>query len=79
MQFVPSSQNHVIVGNEGGELQLFDVRKAKNCIVKNSSTEKAVTKIKFSPTLQNTFGVCCESTPLRIFSLDETLSAIDIK
>ena len=79
VQFVPSSEHHLLVGNESGELQLFDIRKPKNCIVKNDMTEKAVSKIKFSPSLKNTFGVCSETSSLRVFTLDQTLSSLDIK
>lgn len=79
VQFVPSSEHHLLVGNEAGELQLFDIRKPKNCIVKNDMTEKAVSKIKFSPSLKNTFGVCSETSSLRVFTLDPTLSTLDIK
>ena len=76
---MPSSEHHLLVGNEAGELQLFDIRKPKNCIVKNDMTEKAVSKIKFSPSLKNTFGVCSETSSLRVFTLDPTLSTLDIK
>ena len=79
VQFVPSSEHHLLIGNEAGELQLFDIRKPKNCIVKNDSMEKSVSRIKFSPSLKNTFGVCSESTTLRIFTLDDNLSTLDIK
>ena len=79
VQFVPSSEHHLLVGNEAGELQLYDIRKPKNCIVKNDMTEKAVSKIKFSPSLKNTFGVCSETSSLRVFTLDPTLSSLDIK
>ena len=79
VQFVPSSEHHLLVGNEAGELQLYDIRKPKNCIVKNDMMEKAVSKIKFSPSLKNTFGVCSETSSLRVFTLDPTLSTLDIK
>ena len=79
VQFLPGNENLILVGNQGGEIHLFDVRKPKDCVAKNSKLEKLVTRIKFSPHDNTQFGVCTESTPFRILEIDEKMSSIDIK
>merc|ERR1712051_1010407 len=78
LQFLPSNENYLLLGNQGGEIQLFDVRKPSDCVTKNTQMDKLITKIKFSPHDQKMFGVCSESTPLKIMQLDDKLSAIDL-
>ena len=79
LQFLPSNENYLLLGNQGGEIQLLDMRKPSDCLTKNSQMDKLITKIKFSPHDPKMFGVCSESTPLKIMQLDDKLSAIDVR
>lgn len=79
LQFLPSNENYLLLGNQGGEIQLLDMRKPSDCVTKNTQMDKLITKIKFSPHDQKMFGVCSESTPLKIMQLDDKLSAIDVR
>jgi len=79
LQFLPVNENYLLVGNQGGEIQLFDLRKPTDCITKNTQMDKLITKIKFSPHDPKSFGVCCESTPLKIMQLNDNLSTIDVR
>ena len=80
MQFLPGNENSLLIGNQGGDIELFDIRKPKECIIKNSSGNKAVTRIKFSPKEQKSnasFAVCYEAVPVRAFELDSQLTSIN--
>merc|ERR1719510_887015 len=81
VQFVPGVEHQLLVGNQTGEILLFDIRKPKDCIAKNAKMEHSITKMKFSCHDRNIFGVCSESTSLRLFSIDEKLpaAAIEVK
>ena len=81
VQFVPGNENQLLVGNQAGEILLFDIRKPQDCMAKNTNMEHSITKIKFSSHDKNLFGVCSESTSLRLFSIDEKLpaAAIEVK
>jgi WD40 repeat protein len=80
VQWTPKSEHHLLVGNQGGEIQLFDVRKPKECLFKNAmeSGGKQVTRLKFSND-GLTFAVCSESFPVRVLTLDDKLSSIEAK
>jgi len=79
LQFLPSNENYLLVGNQGGEIQLFDIRKPTDCITKNTQMDKSISKLKFAPQDPKMFGVCSESTPLKIMQIDEKLASIDVR
>ena len=37
VQFLPDNEHNVLIGNQGGQVGLYDIRKPKECIVKNST------------------------------------------
>ena len=37
VQFLPDNEHNVLIGNQGGQVGLYDIRKPKECIVKDST------------------------------------------
>ena len=37
VQFLPDNEHNVLIGNQGGQVGLYDIRKSKECIVKDST------------------------------------------
>ncbi len=72
IQWTPTSEHHIIVGNQLGDLVLVDSRKPKEnlSIMETSPSGKSVTRIKFSPSKKDQFVVCSEWHTLRVFELD---------
>ena len=37
VQFLPDNEHNVLIGNQGGQVGLYDIRKPKECIAKDST------------------------------------------
>ena len=83
VQFLPGNENIILIGNQGGQIELFDIRKPKECVLKENSGDKSVTRIKFSPNNKKpntlSFAVCYEDVPVRAFELDSEFTNIKQK
>ena len=84
LQFLPESENILLIGNYAGEIEAHDLRKPKECLAKNKNpTFKTVTKIKFSH--QNprnhltTFAVCFEDVTVQAYEFDSTAMTLTQK
>ena len=83
MEWLPNSEHHLLVGNQSGEIILFDIRKcgggAKDKLFVCKTLANQVHKIEFSSRRPNLLGVSGDTYSLKVLELDASCSAISLR
>ena len=63
-----------MIGNQSGQVQLYDIRKTGEKISNHQAIKNQITQIKFSTKRPNLFSVCGDTYTLKVLELEETLN-----
>nr|ACO14939.1 Methylosome protein 50 [Caligus clemensi] len=67
----PQDDSNLLIGNQSGEIGLYDTRQPKgDPLSSNTSMEKQIHKITFSPSVPDIAAVAADTYTLRIFNVD---------
>ena len=75
VKFAPKQEHQVVVGNQAGQIQLFDIRKPKEALCEAIVDHKPITRINFQEAI---FSVCSESSSLKVFEINEASTNIEL-
>lgn len=78
--WAPTSEHHLLVGNQSGSVLVFDVRRCNEVVGSNSGfTSKQIYRMKFSPQRPNLLAVSVDNVSLHVLELDQQFAGLSVK
>ena len=74
IEWSPNNEFNIVIGNQSGQVQLYDIRKSGEKISNYQAIKNQITQIKFSSKRPNLFSICGDTYTLKVLELEETLN-----
>jgi len=79
VEWLPSSEFHLLVGNQSGQIRLFDIRKSDEKGILHETIDQQIQQIKFSTKRPNLFSVCGDTYKLKVLELNDSSSNLKLR
>ena len=79
VEWLPNSECHLLVGNQLGQIRLFDIRNVGENGILQQTIDKQIHNIKFSSKRPNLFSVCGDTYKLKVLEVDSSYWTLDEK
>ena len=72
VEWLPNNEYNILIGNQSGQVQLFDIRKSGEKVQLHQPISNQITQIKFSTKRPNIFSICGDTNKIKVLEVEET-------
>jgi len=79
VEWLPNSEFHILVGNQSGEVRLYDIRKPNEKGIFHETLDQQIYQIKFSTKRPNLFSVSGDTYKLKVLEINDSSSHLTLR